>query len=190
MANTNLYQSGDQPSFSPKRGVQLDKGMLFSGILMLVVLALFGGVKMYYNLVFKEKTDIESKIDQASANLKSPEASEVSDFQKRLEKIDENLSTKQNPVEVLNFIEKVIAPEVLLASLSLDNETGTLELIFNVDNFRSMSRQIFIIKQDSFLSNVSVSGVERDEKGTISFLVSGQISKNESEKTEDESASN
>jgi hypothetical protein len=175
MANTNLYQSDQVLGGAPKKGISFDKGMIFSGVLLVLVFSAYGGVNWYSSTLEKQKNEIEQKISIESEALKSPEASQVADFQRRLTKIDENLKVKTNPTEILDKIEKTIIPEAVIVSFKADNVSGTLDLVVSVDNFRSMAKQVLIFKKEGIVNDVSVTEVGRDEEGRIIFSVDGKL---------------
>jgi hypothetical protein len=181
MANTNLYRSDQLPGANQKKGNSVDKGMVFSGALLILVFALYGGVSWYNSFLDGKKSETDQKIATASELLKSPDASQVADFQRRLDKIEESLANKKNPTEILDLIEKTIVPEAVVKSFTADYNKGILEIVMNVDNFRSMAKQILIFKQQNLADNLNFTEVTRDDDGRIDFLVSGDLKGNKSD---------
>lgn len=120
------------------------------------------------------KSDYEKQV----AILKGESSRNVFDFQNRMNKSDELLSSNTDSGKILQEIEKTIIPEIYLKSLILDTTKKEVALICVAKNFEQVARQIASFKQSDYFLKVIAGESKISEKGEVEFPVNLGINLN------------
>jgi len=75
-------------------------------------------------------------------------------------------------LEVLPLIEKVCHPDVWFSSLSFSVDKREVSLKGEAKNFESLGQQIYILEEESAISDFEVANISSGENGKISFDLS------------------
>lgn len=174
MSNINLYPGGSENSQigSRKRSSLLDGSFFFSIGMFLLVLLVFGGVKLASSNFQEKKELLGQELENAQASFAGSDIDRIMDFQTRIDKAIEKISTKPDPRYVFAAVEEVVAKGVVTTSISYATSSGVVGVTmdFLANDYWSVAKQILSVKDSDKFSNVSVSGLSRQEKG-ISFSI-------------------
>lgn len=138
----------------------VDKGIYVSLGVLIVVFLIYGGLKAGTWLVDSKQKTVAGQIAVESRNLEGREADKVADFQARLAKIGDNVSSKKDPNEVLGKIGQSVVPGSVASSL--ESASGSLTVKFSEDNFQVAAKQVLSFKKSDYFSNVRVTDISRD----------------------------
>ncbi len=179
--NLSQPQEPQQNIFHKKRQL-VDTGILISCAVAIITGLIFGGLKFYNMNLNKKIEDIGAKIQNDAVYLngspkKDADVDKVADFQKRLAKVNENISSRRNPKEVLDQLEKLIVGGVVLDSFACDQVKKSVKLVAQSDNFFAIARQLLSFKKSDYFSDVKISNVQRTETAKISFAIEMNIVK-------------
>ena len=104
--------------------------------------------------------------------------SEEADFYKRMDLARTNIYKKHSSVSVLNEIENVVVPRVVLLSFTHSVDNRGLEQIIvtaDADEFYLMAQQIEEFKKSEFFDNVRARDTSKDNVGRIVFTITANV---------------
>lgn len=153
MTNINLVTedvSKEKSSFS-------DRGSILGLIVLILVLALYGGILFYKKRVTSEIVQIKGEYDQKYNSILAGQAKAVADFQNKLTAAGKLVKQGKNMSENFNIIEKALLPSVYLDSYRYDDKNSTITISCVGDNYNIVAKQIMAFKNSDYFSEV-VSG--------------------------------
>ena len=173
MVNINL--SSDQLGQNKDKGfVMAQQGMVVVAIILLVVIAIAGGLAVWKNNINKKILASEATYEGKLAGLRTDKRNQdVVDFQNRLSLTSE-LAAKPNVIlETLQEVEKNIVSGVYIVEYDTDSIAKTLTLKCAADNYESVARQALSFKSSKYFSAVSVvgAGLSNDGKNIFSIEI-------------------
>jgi hypothetical protein len=99
---------------------------------------------------------------------------EKADFYKRMDLMKKNIYKAHSSVDVLEEIEKIVVPRVVLLSFAHSVEKSGLEQIIitaDADEYFLMAQQIAEFKKSDFFKNVRVNDTSMNSVGRIVFTI-------------------
>ncbi len=163
MTTINLYQDQQREEM-----INNTSKMNFSIIVFIVVFGIilisFLGLKLGSMSVNKKDADLKMQIVSENASLNGKQnVDDVIDLQTRLKEVKNNLTGK---IEVNNVLNEIAGTVVSGVTFSSYTQTGKKVLIMlRSANFDSISKQVFNFKQASFITNVNMKSLSRDDQG-------------------------
>lgn len=169
MTNINLSQS-IQSSGAARKTNPVDKGIYISAAIFAATLLIFGGLFLLTKNYSSKKAAVDSRIELESRNLEGKEIDRAADFQKRLGKISEKLSSQKDPNEILRQVGQSMAAGAAVDSFQQAG-SNTLALKITADNFLTAAKQTLSFKKSQYFSNVQMVDVSRNEQGKAVFTL-------------------
>lgn len=174
MPNINLYQNTSGSTKEFKRPSHFDGGFFFSiGIFLLVLLSL-GGMKFANSRLDSQKVLLEQERTELAAGFLGSDIDRIMDFQTRVDKSMENISSKMEVNKVFPAIEEFMIKGVVATSISYGRSSSSspieVNMGFATKDYWSVAKQLLSIKQSEKFSGVSISGLSSTNDG-ISFQV-------------------
>lgn len=171
MTTINLSQANQQRTGAQKVE-PADKGVYISVAILVITLLAFGGLKTGTTIMASKQKDVNNQIAAESGNLANQDVQRITDFQERLNKIDQNIAAKKDPDEILRQVGQGIVPGAMVNSF--ENTPNSLVLKISADNFQTAAKQVLSYKKISYFKSVKVNEISRDTDGRI--LVTMEIS--------------
>lgn len=167
MPGINLYQP-DAPE-TQTRSLS-EKTLLLSLVLLVLVLGLFGGLRLYNMYHYdQEIAKIDLQIAETSKKLDSETATEVYDFSKRLETMKETIAMDpKRMTEYLAVLQKAVVPDSRITSFEYDKSSGQITISGVAGSLETVAKQIRSLKMQPDFTEAAVKdlGVDSREDGT------------------------
>lgn len=152
-------------------------GVIIAFLVLVVVAGVFGVMKFWQSTLDKEIASHDTEIKKINDEMKGVMVSEEADFYKRMELAKTNIYKKHSSVAVLNEIENIVVPRVVLLTFvhSVDNQSEQIVITADADEFYLMAQQIEEFKKSDFFGNVRASDTSKDNVGRIVFTITADI---------------
>lgn len=96
---------------------------------------------------------------------------ETSDYQKKIEDFAELIKKHPSALNFFTFVEKVSHPKVWFPQISLNPQKGQMALSGEAENFSTLGQQILILKAESSIKNLKLSGISIGKRGRVNFAL-------------------
>ena len=167
MANINLAQ--DNAAQEPRL---ISKGMAMVLIVFFAIILAYGIVLLLDMRVKSEVVQMKAQYAEAYEKMRRGEASEVADFNNRMNISQKILAEGLNTSEILSAVEKSMIPAVYLDSYSYDSDGSSVTLGCVGDNYNTAAKQILNFKNSDFFAGVTAGETELDEEtNKINFTI-------------------
>ncbi|NTW46458.1 MAG: hypothetical protein HGB18_05475 [Candidatus Moranbacteria bacterium] len=174
MPGMNLAHSS-QDSDKIRTGFHVGPGLLFLiGIVTAVVLA-WGGLSVYEGILTKSLEETDSRIASEQEGMPQAKIDQVADFHYRLARISDDGKDSDDAREVLDMFGSRILPGTVLSDFSFDSETRTVRIQGEADSFRTAAQQMTAFKGIDGLRELKVPGLDRNDRGTVSFRFTASL---------------
>lgn len=185
MAPINLSQSySDEDQLTIRSGKFFDKNFYISISLALVVLAVFGGLKLYNQTLLDKIKELDNYLAKEEQKMISQTADELSDFQYRMASITADLDKKNlslnKPETYFATIEGALLPEAKLSELEIDLKENSISFDAIIDNYRNLAVQMTAFREDKNIASFTLDSFLKQEK-EMKFSVTAKINKQEQE---------
>ncbi len=168
MTNINLLQSAQAVNKIEKNKV-LGKSFFIPTVVLIAAFAVLGGAKAYSYYLSGEKTKTDNQVQLAYGNLNGKNADRIVDFQERVKKSAEGMSSKEDYTNCLKELEALTVSGAKVGSLKYSPEA--VELKVTADNFKTVARQVLSFKQSSCFKNLQLGETSRNDSGNILFTL-------------------
>lgn len=146
-------------------------GAFLSAIILFITASIYGGQLLYKQKLISDEKAVTEEIANKRNMLGSTVLSDVKDFNQRTGNIDNNLSQKVYPDDILAYIEKSLISNVYIDSYSYDDEKREISIGVVADNFNTVASQLLNLKKIEKFNNINISETNRDEEGKIKFTI-------------------
>lgn len=156
------------------RGTNFDLGILISGFILLVSLALFGGVYLY-------KTSAQKGLDETITSLEKTKKAFEPDIIAELSRLSTLINSVKTifiqhriPSKILGLLSKLTQKDVFFLnfSYSVDNDkTASIKMIGEANSYTSVASQVKIFEEDEAVQEVSFSNLSLKEAGKVGFNI-------------------
>lgn len=152
-------------------------GVIIVFLVLITVSGVFGVMKFWESALNEEIGGYDEQINEIKGNMQALMNGEEADFYKRMDLVKTNIYKKHSSVSVLNEIENVIVPRVVLLSFthSVDIQGERVIITADADEFYLMAQQIEEFKKSEFFDNVRASDTSKDNVGRIVFTISADV---------------
>jgi hypothetical protein len=191
----------EQQKGAPRKRL-VSRGLIGGFIFLVIIVAAWGGLKLWHGNLVAEVTAIDDQIKQTNVKTRQAlENSDVSDFAVRAGILENELYRGHSTNDVLDEIERIMilvrdgsgagSDRVVLKSFehsagSLEKRTvgdtsvvttgmGNITISVDADSFDVMAQQIEEFKKSEYFSNVTVGTTDRDDFGRIIFTLSMSV---------------
>lgn len=176
MAGINLSQSAQERQDIDRGGV-FDAGALWSLVIFLLVLGVWGGLRFYMGTLDEKAATLDVDLAKNQSSLQGPEASRVADFDTRLALLDKGLDAGVDPAGLFSQLEKLMIPSVILTGYEYNQEEDILSVSGYTDGFKSLAQQMTSFKMEVPFTGLWVESVGRTKEGKISFVFKTSLAK-------------
>ena len=174
MTTINLYQEQGGNKSSGGNEQLIDKGFLVSISILALTLLVFGGMKFFAFDLERKSIKTDEQIQELQASFSGERVNSTVDFQQRIEAIKQNSDSREDVVSALKEAGSLVIPAVHIVDYSQNG--SALSITLSTENFLDVARQVLNFKNSNAFSGVSVSKIQRKEKG-IEFLVEMSVVK-------------
>ncbi len=159
-------------------------GVIIAFLILIVVAGVFGVMKFWQSALDEEIAGYDEQINGKDGNggikgeMQSLMSGEEADFYKRMDLVKKNIYKKHSSVSILNEIENIVVPRVVLLSLTHSVDNRGLEQVVitaDADEFYLMAQQIEEFKKSKFFGNVRASDTSKDNAGRIVFTITANV---------------
>lgn len=166
MVNINLATE----KINVQRPSLLKKEMIFLVILLVLLIAVYGGLLVYEKNLNKKIKDIDSQYAVNYQELTGGNTKNVFDFQNRLTSANKLFPSGGAAFENLKKMEAVIIPGAYISSFSYNPSSNEITLDIVASSFNLLAKQVLNFKKSGYFSNISV-GASQIEKTDITLAV-------------------
>jgi len=166
MPGINLSRSAEQATELRGRNA-FGRGAVSIVVILLLSIAVWGGVSFYEKKLVAEVDSIASEIVTKRGVFSGTDVDDVADFQFRLEILKDGLRDRVSPAGMLGSIEELLLPGIRLTEYSFDAEKKTVSLIGEADALGTVAKQLVLIKRMPAFSGLSVDSLTRSEESGI-----------------------
>lgn len=174
MTTINLYQEQGGNKSSGSNEQLIDRGFLVSISILALTLLVFGGMKFFAFDLEKKAAATDEQIQELQASFSGERVNSTVDFQQRIEAIKQNTDSREDVVSALKEAGNLVIPAVRIVDYS--QEGNVLSITLSTEKFLDVAKQVLNFKNSNAFSGVSVSKIQRKEKG-IEFLVEMSVVK-------------
>ena len=167
MTNINLLESAQGKKTSSGPG--LGKALSVPIIVLVAILAVWGGTKICSSYFLSQKNKVEEQNKLESANLSGKSIDRLVDFDERMRKSLEESSEKVNQEDYLRDLESAMITGSNIDSLKYSD--GKIEVLLVADNFKTVARQILSFKNSKYFKDLRMDKTSRDEDGKIKYTL-------------------
>ncbi len=157
----------------PKRFDYLKFGIVAAVILLILSLAVWGGLKIYAGVISGKIEELKKQEGAVFESKDKDLAEKIADMEKRAKIAQDFFKAHVYTSEILNAIALQTLPKVKWDSYDLNVKTNNVVLKGQAADYSSLAKQLFTFEEEqSNFSNVNVSGIALDKAGTVSFSAS------------------
>lgn len=168
MAGINLSQTDSRTSAR-----FFDKGTVTALICLLLVVAVFGGLRWYIGSLEQQSQALDALLSEKKTVLEGDRVNRLTDVHGRVSYLSEHRVKESR--EVFTQLEKVLLPAVTLSSLNYQNEDGKISFKAETGNFKTLAQQLQTIKSTGVFSEVNADEIARDQEGSITFSLDAVV---------------
>lgn len=178
MTDINLYHSA---SGSSKGGSFFGSGIFISVVLLILVLAIYGGLKYYNEQNFvNEMRALEQEINTISSQLVGEDVDRVNDFWLRLEE----MRTETESDFVSNFMmsaAQIVLPGVVYSEASFDSTERLFTVQGIAEDQRYLAQQLYEFKLSEVFIDPKLTeiGINSDDRPMFEIQSRINLSKKE-----------
>ena len=168
MAGINLSQSLQEKQ-EQARGNFFDKGFYFNLGVLVLTLAVYGGVHWYLGKLESESAALDTQAMEKIQALKGPEAQRVADFRERVDDVKINLAVEPNPTDVFKTLESLSIPNIRLTKYEEDWKDQLVKVAGETDNLKFIAQEMLAFKKIPRFTKVTVGNVSYEKASIIKF---------------------
>ncbi|MCW1888549.1 MAG: hypothetical protein KIH67_003270 [Candidatus Moranbacteria bacterium] len=172
MAGINLSQSTTERKVDRRKF--FDAGMVFSSILLLIVLAAWGGIYYLSMKTTQEIASLQNEIDTSGVEMKGPKIDRILDFDTRIEMVSKNIESQVDASEMLVGLEELVIPSIRLTNYEYDHENGNVTIEGITSDFKFLAQQLISLKKNEQYANIRVDKIGNSESGDIVFTLKSE----------------
>jgi hypothetical protein len=172
MANINLSQAAADPE---RKARYFDTGFFVALALLLLVGAVFGGLRWYLTSIDKASRDLDSQMAEKKVLLSGEKIDRLADFDSRLAYLKENQMIKEYQ-GILGSLERAMLPSVRATSFLHNTEDQQVIVTAMTDSFRTMAQQVQSFAAVDAFGGTRVSDIKRDDSGQLVFTLTADVS--------------
>ena len=153
-----------------REGRLLDGSFIVITVLFCLVVAGFGGLRLYIGTLDSRLTELDSTLQESSAQLRGADVDRVARFDDRLTLAkQQQMSDPVNAQKLLQQLESLVIPSVRLTKYEYNAAEKFVEVAGETDSFKYVAQQIISFKSDSLFAGIKVESLDRTEAGRIRF---------------------
>ena len=158
----------------PKKGIQ--RILPWQNFLFYLSIGVFIVAGALYFLFFYLETnnstnlkEINSQINSVGTIEEKITEKEIFQVKNKIEDFSKMLENRDNPSQVLTFIELVAHPNIWFSNFSLSVEEGTLSLNGETSSFKNLGEQVNILRSNNMVENIEISEIGIGKEGQVVF---------------------
>jgi len=177
---TNINLVSPEEKNKPKLSGRTSLALSIS--LLVVAVGVYFALGQISNSYQREKSNVESQIQEEKAKISGPNFSDVADFQGKLNLLEKIIGDHVYLDGFLKNLSKFVLPEVRFTELQWDYSGDNLSIKGIAPNFDSLSREIILLKNCPLVEsiefkNAAQSGAAGTGQVGVQFEMSAEIKK-------------
>jgi len=156
---------------TPRRKIKMPLWTIILGgvciILLIGLIASYFYFELRIKKISQEIEDKESAAVPLERGIRDKEG-ELRPLKQKIEDFSGLLSEHKEPLNIFTFLESICLPNIWFSNFNFSSE-GDVSVSGKTDNFTTLEYQIFVLKQEPIVKDLNISGVSREEEGTINF---------------------
>lgn len=148
-----------------------DRGFVFSVVLLVIILGVWGGIRYFLFTLNRDITALESQITDSKNELEGEQVDRVLNFDIRKKGIETNMGTNIDVAKHFQDLEAVVIPSVRLTQYALNQNTGAIVISGETSDYKYLAQQLISFKKQAEYSNIRVDRITTTESGDISFTL-------------------
>lgn len=169
MAGINL--SAGVTTAGTRKKSSLDTGFIVAVILVVVILAVWGGIRYFMFTTDKQITSLETQITEANDDLQGEQVDRILAFDTRMVGIEESAKTNEDVAVRLTSLEGLVIPSVRLTDYRFDHNDGTVTIAGVTSDYKYLAQQLISFKKQTEYGGMRVDKITNTEAGDISFIL-------------------
>lgn len=151
-------------------------GTFFAVALLILTSLIYAGQILYKKKLIADESNIILEISEKKNSLGSAALVDIKDFDQRISKINNNLTQRVYPNDVLAYVEDFLIKNVYIDTYEYEDSKQEISLGVVADSYNTVAGQILNFKKSGKFSNVDISGTNRTEDGKITFMITMALS--------------
>lgn len=169
MGGINLSQSMQESRRGAEKKSFFDQGLIWGSVVLFLVAGAWGGLRWYMTTLDDKVAALEEELTSNASRLEGKSADRIADFNDRLTLIGTGLDSAAEPRVILEQMERLMVPEVVLTKYEYDKKERTISIGGLTDNFKFLAQEILSLKSEAAFSEVKVDTIARTKDGKIAF---------------------
>ncbi len=199
VSGTGFKSTSDDNFDGAPRKKMVSRGLLVAFGTLVVVLIVWGALKMWDSSLKAHSADLEQETLDVNDQIQNAMSDDVSDFAVRADAMEKEIYRGYDTNDILQEIEKIMilkesdnsGNRVVLKSFQHNSGAkekktvgtasavitgrGNITISADADSFDVMAQQIAMFKKSTFFDNVEVGTTDRDESGRIIFTLTMDV---------------
>ncbi len=158
-----------------KKEIVSGKTSLFLSLgLLLITMAVYGGIVFLNNKYSQEKEAADAAIQIEQAKISGPIYADVADFQERVEILGKVVQEHYYWSDYMKDFSKFILPEVVLNNFAGEENADSVKISGSAPNYDVLAKQLILLRSFPGASSIEFEGA-KEEEGRVSFDASFTI---------------
>ncbi len=163
----------------PKPEIPLSKKIipLLSSLILISLVTSFLILSFFEKKLSSQQEELTKRLQA----LKTPEEKELEEkvkiWEKRLYFLKSILQEHLFSSRFFPFLEGKIHKSVVIKSIKFEPQVGKVSFTAQTDNFQNLGKQLFLLKEDERVSNLSLSKISLTSDGKVQFDISFSFNK-------------
>lgn len=174
MPGVNLSQSMIEEERPIQRSF-FDVGVIMSLVILVLVVAGWGGLRLYMNSLDGKIAAVEATLSASAENTQGDHIDRIADFDARMKYFSKSKNDFVDPQEILGLLEGAMVSGVILTEYEYDLESGESTLVGSSGNLKELAEQILKLKSEKIFSQVQIKGTDRDVKNRVTFTLKASL---------------
>jgi Tfp pilus assembly protein PilN len=170
LKNKFSFGGGSSVVFSRAKETLLRLGVVISGIALVLVLLLWGGLYFYARSLNNQISDLKKQQSEVFSAEDKILAQKIVDFDKGAILIQSLLKNHIYSSVIFDRLAVTTLPRVQWETFDLSVKNSEISLRGFSSDYATLARQLLALENDGF-SNVRVSSISLDKTGGVTFLV-------------------
>lgn len=136
--------------------------------ILVVSLALWGGLWWYKNSIAQKATLVSGQIEQLQSQRDVEVENILIELDKTIKSLDEVLKNRIYPVNFFSVLEDLVLPEVFFSTFSSDIPEAAVDVHVIAKDYRVLAEQMIVFKESDRLENVEFNSINLEDQGNAS----------------------
>lgn len=150
-------------------------------LLVVIVILIYLIFVLQVNRARVSLEELKADLGQAQTKEQLELEKTILIYKRKIDDVALLLESRQRSLDIFEFLEEFVHPNLYFSSLSMNLNTGKVILKGVSNDFKSLGQQIFVFEREPFIEKAELSKVSLFEEGKINFDIELSLSPKDSE---------